>query len=121
GLDRKASFGPMVEAVDAASADGALRAEHLLHVRCEVTNAELLDLLEPHIDHPRLRLLSVMDHTPGARQMSDPNRPRRRLAAEGRSEAEIDAVLKARSGWRDPTAAERNRRGVAAYAKEFGL
>lgn len=93
GLDRKASLGPMIAAMDEASADGALRAEHLLHLRCEVTNPELLELLEPHADHSRLRLLSIMDHTPGQRQTSDVAGLRDRLLAGGRSEAEAHEFL----------------------------
>lgn len=121
GLDRMAALGPMITAMDEAASDGALRAEHLLHLRCELPNPGLLEVLERYIDHPRLRLLSVMDHTPGQRQMSDPNRARKRLLAAGRTEQEVDDLLQARGSWRDPSAAERNRRTVAAYAKEFGL
>lgn len=121
GLDRMAALGPMISAMDAATSDGALRAEHLLHLRCELPNPGLLEVLEAYIDHPRLRLLSVMDHTPGQRQMSDPNRARERMLAAGRTEEEVDTLLETRGGWRDPSAADRNRRAVAAYAREFGL
>ena len=47
---------------------GNFKADHYLHWRCEVSYGGLLDLLEPLMDHPRLRLVSVMDHTPGQRQ-----------------------------------------------------
>jgi alpha-D-ribose 1-methylphosphonate 5-triphosphate diphosphatase len=33
GLDRKEALGPMIGGMDRAQADGALRAEHLLHLR----------------------------------------------------------------------------------------
>src|SRR5262245_36839917 len=92
GLDRKASLGPMIAGMDRAAADGALRAEHLLHLRCEVTNPELLSLLEPHTDNPRLRLLSVMDHTPGQRQTADVVGMRQRLLAGGHTEAEVQDI-----------------------------
>jgi alpha-D-ribose 1-methylphosphonate 5-triphosphate diphosphatase len=121
GLDREVSLGPMIGGIDAAQADGALRAEHLLHLRCEVTNPELLRLLEPHVDNPRLKLLSVMDHTPGQRQTSDVGRLKQRMVAAGRSEDEIGEMLARRHSGRDPTAAESNRRSVVAFAREYGV
>ncbi|WP_310541651.1 alpha-D-ribose 1-methylphosphonate 5-triphosphate diphosphatase [Phenylobacterium sp.] len=121
GLDRKEALGPMIAGMDAAQADGALRAEHLLHLRCEVTNPELLALLEPHADNPRLKLLSVMDHTPGQRQTSNVAALETRMVAAGRSEAEIDEMLATRHAGRDPSVAQSNRRSVVAFAREYGV
>ena len=121
GLDRQASLGPMIAGIDAAQADGALRAEHLLHLRCEVTNPALLSLLEPHVDNPRLKLLSVMDHTPGQRQTSDVERLKERMVASGHSEDEIGEMLAVRHSGREPTVAESNRRSVVAFAREYGV
>lgn len=121
GLDRRLALPPMIAAMDAASADGALRAEHLLHLRCEVTNPQLLDLLQPHTDNPRLRLLSVMDHTPGQRQTSDIGALRSRLEAGGQTETQVQEILATRHAGRDPAVAYDNRRSVVAIAREFGV
>ncbi|WP_309645555.1 alpha-D-ribose 1-methylphosphonate 5-triphosphate diphosphatase [Phenylobacterium sp.] len=121
GLDRKTALGPMIGGMDQAQADGALRAEHLLHLRCEVTNPELLSLLEPHADNPRLKLLSVMDHTPGQRQTSDIGALQARMVAAGRNEAEIDEMIARRHAGRDPGVAHDNRRSVVAFAREYGV
>src|SRR5688572_29749301 len=121
GLSRKEALKPMVAAMDAAHADGALRVEHLLHLRCEVTEPELLNLLEPFADHPRLKLLSVMDHTPGQRQMANRERVQARLVAAGRSEDEVQDVLAGRAHARDPSASAPNRRSIVAFARETGL
>lgn len=121
GLDRKESLAPMIAGMDEAAADGALRADHLLHLRCEVTNPELLDLLEPHLDNPRLRMLSVMDHTPGQRQTADISRLEARMAAAGRERDEIDEMIARRHAGRDPSAAGSNRRKVVAIAREYGI
>lgn len=121
GLDRKTALGPMIGGMDQAQADGALRAEHLLHLRCEVTNPELLSLLEPHADNPRLKLLSVMDHTPGQRQTSNIAALEARMVAAGRSEAEIEETVARRHAGRDPSAAHDNRRSVVAFAREYGV
>jgi alpha-D-ribose 1-methylphosphonate 5-triphosphate diphosphatase len=121
GLDRGEALAPMIAAMDEAGADGALRAEHLLHLRCEVTNPRLLPLLEPHVDHRRLKMLSVTDHTPGQRQTANLDRLRERMAANGRSDAHIQNFLDGRSEHRDPTVATPNRRAVVGIAHEYGL
>ncbi len=121
GLDRKEALGPMIGGMDRAQSDGALRAEHLLHLRCEVTNPDLLSLLEPHADNTRLKLLSVMDHTPGQRQTSDVAKLVSRLVAAGHSEAEIEDITATRHEGRDPGVAYANRRSVVAFAREYGV
>lgn len=48
-----------------------LRADHLLHIRCELPAPNTVDLFAPFVDHPLVRLISLMDHTPGQRQWED--------------------------------------------------
>jgi len=56
------------EAIRRFRADGLLRADHHLHMRCEVAHKDVLRLFEPFKDDPLVRLVSLMDHTPGQRQ-----------------------------------------------------
>ena len=121
GLDRKDALAPMISAMDTARADGALRADHLLHLRCEITDPQLLANLEPYVDHPRLKLLSVMDHTPGQRQTANLDRLHERMAANGRSSVEIAEFLENRTFKRDQGMAGSNRRSVVSFAREYGL
>lgn len=58
--------GDVLETID-ATADW-LRADHLVHLRCEVTGAGMAEQFERSRAHPRMRLVSIMDHTPGQRQ-----------------------------------------------------
>ncbi len=58
----------MIGGVEKTTEEKLLRAEHFLHLRCEVSHADLPDDLGYLIDNPRIRMLSVMDHTPGQRQ-----------------------------------------------------
>jgi alpha-D-ribose 1-methylphosphonate 5-triphosphate diphosphatase len=51
---------------------GLLRADHFLHLRCEVAAADVVEVFDGLSAHPLLRLVSVMDHTPGQRQWHDP-------------------------------------------------
>ena len=61
----------LVEAVSLASTRNVFRAEHFLHMRCEVSCSVMMDLFAPIRDHPLVRLISLMDHTPGQRQFVD--------------------------------------------------
>ncbi|NPT43608.1 alpha-D-ribose 1-methylphosphonate 5-triphosphate diphosphatase [Paraburkholderia sp. 1N] len=54
-----------------------LRAEHFLHLRCEIAAPDVVDVFDSLSMHPLLRLVSVMDHTPGQRQWHDRDQWRR--------------------------------------------
>ncbi len=58
----------LVSTLAACARHGLLRAEHLLHIRCELPAPNTIELFEPFIDNPLVRLISLMDHTPGQRQ-----------------------------------------------------
>lgn len=68
----------------------ALKAEHFLHLRCEQPSPTVLDMLDPVADHPRVRLMSLMDHTPGIGQHADLDAYIRLKLSEGFSRAAID-------------------------------
>jgi alpha-D-ribose 1-methylphosphonate 5-triphosphate diphosphatase len=51
--------------------EGLMRIEHLLHLRCELSAPDMLSVFEISAHDPLLRLVSVMDHTPGQRQWRD--------------------------------------------------
>lgn len=73
---RRDLLGAIMAAVEKGEALGLFRAQHLLHLRCEVTDPTLLDQIAPHMDHPLLQLVSVMEHTVGQRQFPDAERYR---------------------------------------------
>ncbi len=68
---RGSTWGGVLETLDACQAQGLLRADHHLHVRCELPAPNTIDLFGPFVGHPRLSLISLMDHTPGQRQWED--------------------------------------------------
>lgn len=59
------------EALNHARSHGLLRAEHLLHMRCEIACDNVVEVVAPFLDDPTVRLVSLMDHTPGQRQWMD--------------------------------------------------
>ena len=58
----------LVEAIATGVADGRLKADHLIHLRCELPTHDVLDDFERFVHLPLVKLASVMDHTPGQRQ-----------------------------------------------------
>ena len=62
------------EALNHARSHGLLRAEHLLHMRCEIACDNVVEVVAPFLDDPTVKLVSLMDHTPGQRQWMDVER-----------------------------------------------
>ncbi|MBC7604767.1 MAG: alpha-D-ribose 1-methylphosphonate 5-triphosphate diphosphatase [Ramlibacter sp.] len=60
-----------IEALHQCRKEGLLRVEHLLHLRCEVSAPDIVEVFERYADDVLLELVSVMDHTPGQRQWRD--------------------------------------------------
>ncbi|MFP3848118.1 alpha-D-ribose 1-methylphosphonate 5-triphosphate diphosphatase [Pseudomonas sp. W5-01] len=60
----------MVEAIAKANAADMTRAEHRLHLRCEVCHPDTLSVFRDLVEQPLVQLVSVMDHSPGQRQFA---------------------------------------------------
>lgn len=60
----------MAEAIADARDRNLLRADHYLHLRCEVSHGGMIELFEGYQDDEHVRLVSLMDHTPGQRQFT---------------------------------------------------
>lgn len=69
--ERAAILGPMIDVLERAQAAGMLRAEHFVHLRCEVVDPRTPELTAANIDRPLVRVVSVMEHLPGIRQSRD--------------------------------------------------
>jgi alpha-D-ribose 1-methylphosphonate 5-triphosphate diphosphatase len=110
-----------VETVSQAVAQGLLKAEHWLHLRCEVASSTLQQALAAYREHPRLRLLSVMDFTPGQRQWI--NLDKARIYCKGRHHWSDEPFEYMLTHWRalhDAHAAA-NRRVVVEFSHERRL
>jgi alpha-D-ribose 1-methylphosphonate 5-triphosphate diphosphatase len=69
--DRRTMLGLTLSALDELRPTGFLRADHLLHVRCEISDPDMPHLFEPFRGMEEVHLVSLMDHTPGQRQFVD--------------------------------------------------
>lgn len=94
---RKHLFGRMIEAIETGQSGGHFRIDHKIHLRCEMTNPDLFEEIEPHADRPLLELVSLMDHTPGTRQFRQIEYLKTYAKGQGdRSDQQIDFDLKLR-------------------------
>ena len=66
--ERHEVLAPMIDALEKIQAAGMLRANHLVHLRCELTDAETGGLTAYHIGRDIVQVVSVMEHLPGIRQ-----------------------------------------------------
>jgi alpha-D-ribose 1-methylphosphonate 5-triphosphate diphosphatase len=58
----------MADALSKARNENRLKAEHLIHLRCEVSAGDVIDHFETFEHDPQVKLVSMMDHAPGQRQ-----------------------------------------------------
>ena len=88
----------LADAIAAARAADMLRAEHFLHLRCEVPMPDVVDEAKTLIGRDDVRLLSLMDHTPGQRQFRNETKLRDyyRGKAGGLTDAALDVMFEKR-------------------------
>lgn len=68
---RGSAWSSVIQTLDMCAAQNLLRADHHIHVRCELPAPNTIELFAPFQGHARLSLISLMDHTPGQRQWED--------------------------------------------------
>ena len=64
----KGEMRDMADAIQLAQREDRLRADHLIHLRCEVSAENVLDHFGDFEADSHVRLVSLMDHAPGQRQ-----------------------------------------------------
>ena len=69
--ERIRTFRDGVVDLDALADADLLKAEHFLHLRCEVPAHDMLSLFDTVADHVRVRMVSLMDHSPGVGQYAN--------------------------------------------------
>jgi len=73
---------------------GTLRSEHYLHLRLELAEPDLHALFAPFLQDASLKLVSLMDHTPGQRQWTDIGHYRTYVTGKrGWSQEKVDQML----------------------------
>ncbi|HWT80808.1 MAG TPA: alpha-D-ribose 1-methylphosphonate 5-triphosphate diphosphatase, partial [Candidatus Methylomirabilis sp.] len=68
--ERVRELDAMAGSVKMARAHGLLKVDHFLHLRCELSYPDVVSLFRSFDGEPLVKLVSVMDHTPGQRQFT---------------------------------------------------
>lgn len=103
---RVQTFRDGVRDLDALADTGLLKSEHFLHLRCEMPAVDVMELVDPVADHPRVRMVSLMDHSPGVGQYANIETYRKVRRSYGMNEQQIDEriekMLAQRAKYRRP-------------------
>jgi alpha-D-ribose 1-methylphosphonate 5-triphosphate diphosphatase len=115
GFDKQRirTFREGVVDLDALAHTGLLKSEHFLHLRCEMPATDVIELVDPVADHPLVRMISLMDHSPGVGQYANLDSwralRRKERVAEDVIERRLVEMTAQRARLRDP-----NRRALLA-------
>ncbi|MGR7757942.1 alpha-D-ribose 1-methylphosphonate 5-triphosphate diphosphatase [Klebsiella aerogenes] len=118
GGDRLENLEKMINAVEETQKRGLNRAEHRLHLRCELPHHTTLPLFENLVDREPVTLVSLMDHSPGQRQFANREKYREyyqgkyQLSSEQMQRFEEEQMALA-AAWSQP-----NRQAIAAMCRE---
>jgi alpha-D-ribose 1-methylphosphonate 5-triphosphate diphosphatase len=112
----------LADAIARARDADMLRIAHFLHLRCEVPMPQVVAETAELIARPEVRLVSLMDHTPGQRQFRDQEKLKAyyRGKAGGLTEAELDLLFDQRRDYAARHAAD-NYRQLVEMARRHGL
>lgn len=109
------------EAVEKAKATGLLRADHHTHLRCEMCSINAFEMAEDFAQRFDVRLMSLMDHTPGQRQFRDEEKLKIYYRGKvHKSEEELEAFFEQRRDMHR-TYAPQHRRNLVTLAHARGI
>jgi len=111
----------LARAIHSAADAGLLRAAHFVHVRCELPCPDTVADVEAIVASGDVRLVSLMDHTPGARQFVSLEKFRQYYVGKKIVSADaIDAHIREKQQLQDRWAAP-NKAAVLNLLRRHGL
>ncbi|MEJ8476358.1 alpha-D-ribose 1-methylphosphonate 5-triphosphate diphosphatase [Roseibium algae] len=126
GMDSEADLNTndmqqLAKAIETGQAENRLRAEHFIHLRCEVSAEDVMTAFSAFDGDENVRLISLMDHTPGQRQFVSLDAYKTYYQTKkGMSDAEMAAYIEKRQNQANDIA-PKNRKTIAAFAHEHGI
>lgn len=118
GMDGEAEL--LAGAIADARAHNVLRADHLIHLRCEVPTDSVVEDAAAIMARTKVHLVSLMDHTPGQRQFTSVDQFRSYYMKKSAISAEdMDVIVATRLDFHARFARE-NRAGLVALAHANG-
>jgi alpha-D-ribose 1-methylphosphonate 5-triphosphate diphosphatase len=109
------------KAIETAQRNDQLRAEHFIHVRCELPCFDTADAVKTLSGSGPIHLFSIMDHTPGARQFVSLDKFKEYYFGKKLvSPEEMDGYIQERLDLQAKYAAA-NKREIIEIAQELGV
>jgi alpha-D-ribose 1-methylphosphonate 5-triphosphate diphosphatase len=119
--DRVKNRARMVEAIATVNEKRLSRAEHRLHLRCEIAPDDAVDAVDRWIDLPIVGLVSINDHTPGQRQFLDAEKLKQYYMGKHLMTADQFEEFRTRALELHARNAARHRREIVARAQARAL
>lgn len=121
GGHRMENLNKMINAIRHSEKYGLNRAEHRLHLRCELPHDSTLPLFEQLMCNPALSLVSLMDHSPGQRQYVSLDAWRTYFGGKYQmNDEQLDAYqadqLRLAARWSMP-----NREAISAWCRQYHI
>ncbi|RKF21437.1 alpha-D-ribose 1-methylphosphonate 5-triphosphate diphosphatase [Alginatibacterium sediminis] len=111
----------MIHTISESQLQGNNRAEHFLHLRCELPNQDTAGLFESFVGKGSVAMVSLMDHTPGQRQFVNSEKYRTYYMGKyGMNEQEM-ASFEAEQTLASKKWSHRNRLSIAESARARGI
>lgn len=111
---------PLASEINALTGAARMRISHYIHLRAEICSETLLDELAQFGPEDRVRLLSLMDHTPGQRQFRDLSKLAQYMQGRhGYSDADFADHVERLTGLR-ARVGEAHEAGAVAAARRIG-
>jgi len=117
---RRRIMAKTIDALRLGQAESVFKADHHLHLRCELSDDAVVEMFKPYAQDPMVRLVSVMDHTPGQRQWRDMDRLYQFHSGRGMSDADFEAFVQD-SVARQSKHVDANRRRILDQCRARGL
>lgn len=117
---RRRNMAKTIDALRLGMTESVFKAEHHLHLRCELCDDGVVEIFEPYARDPMVRLVSVMDHTPGQRQWRDMDKLYQFHSGRGMSDADFEAFVKD-SVARQSKNVDGNRQGILDLCRAQGV
>ncbi|WP_417516114.1 alpha-D-ribose 1-methylphosphonate 5-triphosphate diphosphatase [Minwuia sp.] len=111
----------LADAIQTGMTDGLYRADHYIHLRCEVSSPDCMQAWERLGGNEGVRLASLMDHAPGQRQFADLDAYK--VYYQGKlkmTDAQFAAFCDMRIG-QSQANSDRHRTAIAAVARQKNI
>jgi alpha-D-ribose 1-methylphosphonate 5-triphosphate diphosphatase len=111
----------LADAIETGKKENRLRADHFIHLRCEVSAVDVMNAFKVFEDDDSIRLISLMDHTPGQRQFVSLDAYKIYFQGKkGFSDAEMETFIRRRQESASEHAPEHRKR-LSSIAQKRGI